>query len=139
MIVLDTNVVSEMMKPAPEPRVEEWLARQLPFDVFTTSITQAEIFYGIELLAKGKRQDHLLRLAEELFEEDFAGRLLPFGSAAARMYPAIIVGRMKLGRPISLLDAQIAAIAAAHGATLATRNVSDFKDCGVRVVNPWAA
>lgn len=137
MIVLDTNVVSELMKPAPERAVVAWLGEQSAAAVFTTSITQAEILHGILLLASGRRRSAVDAAARAMFDEDFGGRILPFGSDAARAYARIAVQRRRAGRPISQSDAQIAAIVESAGAVLATRNTSDFDGCGIRVVNPW--
>lgn len=139
MIVLDTNVVSELMKPAPAPVVARWIAEQPATMLYTTSITQAEILHGILLLPAGKRRGALEAAAEAMFEEDFGGRVLPFGGEAARAYAQIAAQRRRLGRPISQFDAQIAAIARAARAAVSTRNVSDYDDCGVKVVNPWTA
>ena len=139
MIVLDTNVLSELMRPKPSARVAAWINRQPPPDLFTTSITEAEIFYGIELLAKGKRRDALLASAEGMFTEDLAGRVLPFDGDAAHHFAKIAAHRRAIGKPISHADAQIAAIARAHGAKLATGNGPDFADCGVTVIDPWRA
>ena len=138
MIVLDTNVLSETLRPTPDAAVARWLKSQRTADMYTTAICEAEIFYGVALLPAGKRRAALERLATGLFDEDFAGRVLAFDSSAARAFAGIVASRRKLGRPIGELDAQIAAIAHAHGATLATRNVEDFADCGVRIVRPWA-
>lgn len=138
MIVLDTNVLSELMRPESSARVVTWIAQQPVADLFTTAITEGEIFYGIELLAKGKRRDALLAAAEGMFTEDFAGRVLAFESDAARHFAGIAAHRRRLGRPISHADAQIAAIARAHGAKLATGNGPDFADCGITVVDPWS-
>ena len=113
MIILDTNVLSELMRPTPSPRVVAWVARQPAAELFTTSITEAEIFYGIELLAKGKRREGLLAAAEAMFAEDLAGRIFGFESEAARAFSRIAAHRHALGRPISHADAQIAAIAQA--------------------------
>jgi hypothetical protein len=136
--ILDTNVVSELMKPVPSPEVVQWIgSRRSVRELCVTTITVAEILFGIELLPKGKRRDGLLADAEATFAEDFAGRLLPFDEAAARAFPEIAVNRRLRGRPISLFDAQIAAIARANGALLATRNTSDFEDCGIRIESPW--
>ena len=139
MIVLDTNVLSELMRPKPSARVVVWIAQQPLADLFTTAITEAEIFYGIELLAKGKRRDGLLAAAEGMFTEDFAGRVLAFESDAAHHFAGIAAHRRALGRPISHADAQIAAIARAHGAKFATGNGPDFADCGITVIDPWRA
>ena len=137
MTILDTNVLSELMRPKPSPRVVAWVAKQPATELFTTSITEAEIFYGIELLTKGKRREGLLVAAEALFAEDLAGRVFGFESDAARIFSKIAAERRALGRPISHADAQIAAIAQVRSAKLATRNVEDFEDCGVDVVDPW--
>jgi predicted nucleic acid-binding protein len=137
MIILDTNVLSELMRPKPSARVVTWVAKQPATELFTTSITEAEIFYGIELLTKGKRREGLLSGAEAMFAEDLAGRIFGFESDAARMFSAIAAHRRALGRPISHADAQIAAIAQVRGAKLATRNVADFNDCGLDVIDPW--
>jgi predicted nucleic acid-binding protein len=102
-----------------------------------TAITEAEIFYGIELLPAGKRKNHFLSMAEAMFAEDFRGRTLPFDSEAARLYAKIAAARRAKGKPISPADAQIAAIVRAHNATLATRNLADFETCGIHIVNPW--
>lgn len=137
MIILDTNVLSELMRPEPSARVAAWVAKQRATELCTTSITEAEIFYGIELVAKGKRREGLLAAAEAMFTEDLAGRIFGFESDAARSFSKIAAQRRLLGRPISHADAQIAAIAQVRGAKLATRNVVDFEDCGLDVVDPW--
>jgi hypothetical protein len=137
MIVLDTNVVSELMKATPDRYVVKWVAAQPHAGLFTTSITQAEILHGIMLLPSGKRRAAIADAAEAMFLEDFGGRILPFNSDAAHPYARIASERRRAGRPISHFDAQIAAIAHSARATVATRNTTDFDDCGVRVVNPW--
>ena len=137
MIILDTNVLAELMRPEPSARVATWVARQRATELFTTSITEAEIFYGIELLTKGKRREGLLAAAEAMFAEDLAGRIFGFESDAARAFSKIAAHRRALGRPISHADAQIAAIAQVRGAQLATRNVADFRDCPLEVLDPW--
>jgi predicted nucleic acid-binding protein len=137
VIVLDTNVLSEVLKPAPADTVLRWLADQPPAAVFTTTITLAEILYGLEVLPEGKRRSRLLTAIERMFAEQFDGRILPFDEEAARLFAAIAASRFAAGRPISQSDAMIAAIARSHRAAVATRNTSDFERCGVRVVNPW--
>lgn len=137
MIILDTNVLSELMRSNPSPEVVAWVAKQPGTELFTTSITEAEIFYGIELLGRGKRREKLLAAAEAMFAEDLAGRVIGFESDAARVFSWIAAHRRTLGKPISHADAQIAAIAKVRRARLATRNVVDFGDCGVEVVDPW--
>jgi len=138
MIVLDTNVISELMRREPDPRVMAWIAEQPMAGVFTTTLTQAEIFYGLALLPEGRRDD-LLAAARPMFDVDLAGRVLPFDTDAAATYPEIAAGRKQGGKPISQIDAQIAAIVRSRGARLATRNVRDFADCGITVVDPWGA
>jgi predicted nucleic acid-binding protein len=136
--ILDTNVVSEPMQPVPSAAVMAWLSHKPENGhFFVTAITVAEILYGIGLLPRGKRHDRLLAEAEATFAEDFAGRILPFDEESARAFPVIASSRRAQGRPMAELDAQIAAIARSRGATLATRNMADFEDCGVRLVNPW--
>ncbi|HLY60244.1 MAG TPA: type II toxin-antitoxin system VapC family toxin [Terriglobia bacterium] len=138
MIILDTNVLSELMKPAPSVRVLGWLGQYPPSRLFITAITQAEILYGLELLPKGKRRTTLQSAVEGMFTEDFAGRILPFDSDAARVFPQIAYARRTLGRPVTQFDTQIAAIARARGAAIATRNTSDFDNCGIALLNPWS-
>jgi predicted nucleic acid-binding protein len=139
VIVLDTNVVSELMKAAPAAAVARWIVEQPATILYTTSITQAEILHGILLLPTGRRRGALETAAEAMFEVDFGGRVLPFGGEAARAYAQIAAQRRRSGRPISHFDAQIAAIARSARAAVATRNVDDYGDCGIRVVNPWIA
>jgi toxin FitB len=137
MILLDTNVLSELMRLEPDARVLHWVAEQPAARVFTTSIAKSEILYGILLLPPGKRRRALEEAARAMFEEDFAGRVLAFAGETALPYATIACDRRRAGRPISHFDAQIAAIAAANSAAVATRNVSDFEGCGIEVVNPW--
>jgi predicted nucleic acid-binding protein len=137
VIILDTNVISELMRRAPEPKVLMWIATQPIAGIFTTALTQAEIFYGLALLPEGRRRDELVAAARLMFEVDLAGRVLPFDGEAATAYPDIVVGRKAIGKATSQIDAQIAAIARSRGARLATRNVRDFTNCGIVVVDPW--
>ncbi len=139
MIVLDTNVLSELMRPEPNGGVTAWVEGQPPQSLYTTSITEAEILHGVMLLPSGRRRKAFEAATEAMFREDFSGRVLPFGSQAALPYARIAVARRRAGRPISQFDAQIAAIAVSVGAALATRNVTDFEGCGVELVNPWDA
>ena len=139
MIILDTNVISELMAPSPAEQVERWVAARSPTSLCTTTITQAEILFGIRLLPKGKRRDRVEAAAATLFGKVFAGRLLPFGSDAAVAYARIATDRRRRGSAISNLDAQIAAIARASGTSLATRNVRDFVGCGIKILDPWDA
>lgn len=137
MIVLDTNTLSEALKPSPTEKVLAWLAAQDPLAVFTTTITQAEVLYGVERLPAGKRRARLYAIAEGLFAEEFEGRIWSFDEEAARLFAKIVTHREDVGRPISQSDAMIAAIALSRNAAVATRNTRDFDGCGVRVVNPW--
>ena len=139
MIVLDTSVLSEALRPLPEPSVLDWLAKRPRASLFTTTVTQGEILYGIRLHSDGKRQRGLWDAAKRIFSEDFAGQVLSFDSDAADMYAEIVAARRIAGKPISQFDAIIVAITCSRGATLATRNVQDFEDCGVEIVNPWTA
>jgi len=137
MIVLDTNVISELMRREPNPRVMGWIADQPIASVFTTTLTQAEIFYGLALLPEGRRRDDLLAAARLMFDIDLTGRVLPFDTDAALLYPEIAAARKRGGKPIGQIDAQIAAVVRSRGARLATRNVRDFVGCGIAVVDPW--
>ncbi len=137
MIVLDTNVLSEEMKPAPEPAVHRWLARQNPLDLFTTAVTEAEILYGVAIKPAGRRKRDL-EVAVQRILTLFAGRVLPFDSAAAREFAQIVADRRRAGSPIEDFDAQIAAITRSRGMTLATRDLQDFAGTGVPVVDPWS-
>ena len=137
MIVLDTNVLSELIKPAPMTAVTEWVASQPATSIYTTSITQAEILHGIMLMPSGKRRSSIEAAVEAIFSQDFGGRVLAFGSDAAHHYARIAATRRRAGHPISHFDAQIAAIARATGSAVATRNISDFQGCGVKLIDPW--
>lgn len=139
MIVLDTNVISELMRPTPDAAVVAWIERQARDALWTTSINEAELFFGIRALPPGRRRAELAVVAEAMFAEDLARRVLPLSSAGARRYGEIVVERGRLGRRIEAFDALIAAIAFVAGATVATRDESGFADCGVPVVNPWTA
>ena len=138
MFVLDTNIVSELMRPAPAPKVRAWLDAQLTSDLFITAITEAEIRTGIAVLPDGERQGGLNAAAERAFGVLFAERILPFDSDAAQAYAVIAVARGVAGHPISQADRQIAAIARSRGASVVTRDVGGFEGSGVEVVNPWA-
>ena len=139
MIVLDTNVLSELMKATPAQSVVRWVAKQPVTSLYTTSITQAEVLHGILLLPAGKRRTAVEAAAEAMFKEAFSDRILGFGSDAAYPYARIAAQRRRAGRPISHFDAQIASIAKATGAAVATRNVADFDGCEIKVINPWDA
>jgi predicted nucleic acid-binding protein len=137
VIVVDTNVISEAVKPEPSMQVIGWLRAEPPAALFTTAITEAELLYGLALLRPGSRRRSLEEMILGILSEDFAGRILPFDSAAAREHAQISSARRSLGRPMSEADARIAAIARSRGASVATRNVADFKDAGITIVDPW--
>jgi toxin FitB len=137
MIVLDTNVLSEPLKREPSSAVLDWLKLQPPSSLFTTAITQSELLYGIQRMPEGKRKTAFLAAVQQMLREDFSDRILAFDSDAAVSYGWIRASRDNIGRPISVEDAQIAAIAHSRGAKLATRNVRDFENCGIKVLNPW--
>jgi len=138
VILLDTNILSELMRPSPASQVVRWLDSYPESDVWISAMTVAEIRMGIALLPEGKREKLLVDLAEQTFEEDFPGQCLPFDCDAARKYAEIVVERNRKGRPISVEDAQIAAIALTAGLRLATRNTKDFLDIeGLGLINPW--
>ena len=133
MVVLDTNVLSEALRPSPEEAVLRWLAEQKREVVFTTAITQAEILYDIQMLPAGKRRSRLHAAVERLFADEFPERILPFDSESALVYPKIVAHRAHLRRPIS----QFASVCQSRNATIATRNASDFEDCGLTIIDPW--
>ncbi|GIG36420.1 type II toxin-antitoxin system VapC family toxin [Cellulomonas pakistanensis] len=139
MIVLDTNVVSEIFRPEPAPRVVAWL-EDLTGDVAITAVTLAELLAGVRRLPDGRRRSALVEQVDLALEPYRATRaILPFDVAAAEQYADVLAARERAGRPIHTADAQIAAICRVHGATCATRNVKDFADTGVEVVDPWTA
>ena len=137
MIILDTNVVSELMRPAPERMVLSWFSSQAAEDLHVTAVTMAEILYGIELISSSRRRDVVRVATEKMFGDVFADRLLTFEDRSARAFSQIASSRRRQGKSMSGTDAQIAAIARVHGATLATRNMYVFEGCGVKLVNPW--
>ena len=135
--LLDTNVLSELLRARPEPAVLAWFAAQAPDSLAVSAVTQAEMLLGARLLPAGQRRQQLQQALEAMFREDFGGRVLPFDTAAAADYADVVHARRNAGRPISQFDAQIAAIALCRGVGLATRNVADFEGCGLVVGNPW--
>lgn len=139
MIILDTNVLSELMRPRPDLGVLAWVDQAASIDLYTTSVTQAEIMAGLALLPAGRRRDGLAAGATTLFDQLFRGRILSFDSRAAPEYAEIVASRIRAGRSHAPLDCQIAAITKASGATLATRNTRDFDEYGFEIVNPWTA
>ncbi len=137
MIVLDTNVLSEMMRAQRDRTFVRWILATDSSELFTTTVAQAEILFGLALLPDGRRRALLAAAIKQMFAEDFAGRILPFDSASAEEYAALAAQRRNLGRPMAPFDAQIAAIVRSRKAVLATRNIKDFLDCDVRLVDPW--
>ena len=137
MILLDTNVISALMRPRIDPAVTAYLAARAPDTLFTASLCEAEIRYGIARLPPGRRRDALGAAFESFLAEGFADRVLAFDSACAAAYADIRVRREAAGLPIAVADAMIAGTALAHGAAVATRNVDDFSRCGITVENPW--
>lgn len=136
VIVLDTNVVSELMRSAPSETVLRWVQAQPAAQLCTTSVTLAEVQYGIARLVDGRRKDLLLAAAEDVFTT-FASRVLAFDAAAAVHYADVAVSRARAGAAISGFDAQIASVCRRHQASLATRNISDFAGVGLDLQNPW--
>ncbi|VVO08807.1 type II toxin-antitoxin system VapC family toxin [Pseudomonas fluorescens] len=137
MIVLDTNVLSEFMRAEPATQVLAWVDAQPAMDLAISAITVAEILHGIARLPAGKRKQGLEAQAMAMFEEDFAGKILPFDAHGAVEYAMLVAGSEANGRAVSMADAQIAAICRVHGASIATRNVRDFEFSGLSVINPW--
>jgi len=137
MIVVDTHVVSEVMRPSPSLRVRDWVDAQAPGELgTTTAVTVAKIRYGLERLRDGRRKDSLLAIATEVFAA-FSEFIRPFDVDAAVWYATIVARRDRLGLPIDGFDAQIAAICRTRGAALATRNAKDFRETGIDVIDPW--
>jgi len=139
MIILDTNVLSELTRPEPSPVVLSQLRAVPSGSIYTTSVCRAETLFGLKLLPDGRRRDDLTGRTELLFANLLKDRILPFDDAAATYYPEIVLARRHAGRPISMADAMIAAIALAHDFTVATRNVRDFEHTGVSIINPFDA
>lgn len=139
MIVLDTNVLSELMRPEPHPAVFAWVAAQPRASLYTTSLNRAEVLYGIAALPEGRRKKALTEAAELMFNEDLASRVLPFDDNGAAHYAKLVTARREAGAPIETFDALIAATTLAAGANIATRDVGGFAGCGLSIVNPWEA
>ena len=137
MILLDTNVISELMRAEPAQIVLAWFGQHDAADLFISAVTEAELRTGVAILPDGQRRDRLQLAIDAMIDQDFQGRVLPFDSLAAKVYAEIAAQRRAAGRPIAEADCQIAAIARATDAPIATRNVKDFDGCGVRVINPW--
>ncbi|MSQ84258.1 MAG: type II toxin-antitoxin system VapC family toxin [Myxococcales bacterium] len=139
MILLDTNILSELMQPQADANVVAWLDQHDSECLMISAVTAAELLYGIGRLPAGKRKADLLAAADTMLNQDFADRVLPFDALAAARYATLVVHREQSGRPIGMADAQIAAICLSHNAVLATRNTKDFVDIGLPLINPWLA
>ena len=137
MFVIDTNVASELMKPA--PAVAGWIAARDAEELFLTAVSEAELLYGVAILPAGRRRQTLETAMTRWLDRGFADRILPFDSAAASAYAEIAADRRRAGRPIGEADCQIAAISRCRGAALVTRNIRDFEGAGIDVVDPWTA
>lgn len=137
MIILDTNVVSELMKSAPDEHVAAWMGRQQMLHLATTSITVGEIQFGIRLLPSGKRRKELEEDFATFISRGFQGRVLPFEDTAAFAYGELAAQHKKKGRHVDAVDLMIAAIAKASNAAIATRNTKDFAHCGLKLIDPW--
>jgi predicted nucleic acid-binding protein len=137
VIILDTNILSALMRTAPEPAVVRWLDQQPAESIWITSITLFETRFGLALLPQGRRRQSLEQAFDRLLEEDLENRVLDFDSTAATEAAALAAARQKAGRPVDMRDTQIAGIALARRATLATRNVRHFQDLRVSVIDPW--
>ena len=137
MIILDTTVISELTRPAPDPGAVSWLDSLPTEETAITAITAAELRYGVLRLPDGRRKVELLEAVQALINADFRDRVEPFDVLAADQYAAVVTGRERAGRPISISDAQVAAICRVLSATLATRNTSDFTGTGVQLIDPW--
>jgi predicted nucleic acid-binding protein len=137
VIILDTNVISELARQVPDPGVLSWLDSLEISELATTAVTAAELRYGVTRLPEGHRKRELTVVIRGILAEDFYGRVLPFDERASIRYADVVTGREKIGRPIGVADAQIAAICRDSGATLATRNTADFEETGIELIDPW--
>ncbi len=138
MIILDTNIISELMRPKPDPAVLSWINDQNSLVLYITTISVAEISYGISVLDIGSRRDYLEESFQKAMQESFENRVLVFDSPSAQVYGSLMAERKKRGKPLSVLDGQIAAIARVHHASLATRNTADFQDSHLCLINPFS-
>ena len=136
-VLLDTNVVSELIRKAPDPAVEAWAAGHALENLFFSAVSEAELRYGAAILPAGRRRDSLVADIERMLSDAFDGRVLPFDSRAARAYADIAAMRRSAGRTVPSADCQIAAIARSRDMAVATRNVRDFEDIDIEIVNPW--
>jgi hypothetical protein len=140
VIVLDTNVISELIRATPSPVVHAWARAQDPDAIYTTAICEAELLFGVAVLAEGHRRATLARAVETILGTVLGGRVLPFDRAAARIYGDLAADSIRAGQPVGIADLQIAAIARARSAdAIATRNTAHFANCGIAIVDPWTA
>lgn len=137
MIVLDTNIVSETMRPRPARAVMDWIDRQMPIELFVTSVSIGELHFGLECLDAGRRKLDLQARFQQFLERGFDGRVLDYSAKCAQRYGKLMSDHRSAGRPLSVPDAQIAATCHAHDASIATRNTRDFEQCGISVINPF--
>ena len=137
MFIIDTNVVSELMRPEPEPAVAAWIAERDAQELYLTAVNEAELRYGVAIKPVGKRRNELEAAMTRWLDQGFRERILPFDSLAARAYAQIAADLHQAGRKIDEADCKIAAICRSRGAVLVTRNVRHFNDTGVEVINPW--
>jgi predicted nucleic acid-binding protein len=137
--VLDTNVISELMRSEPHPVVFAWTAAQPRASLYTTSLSRGEVLAGIAIMSEGRRRAALAETAEVMFGEEFRGRILPYSAEAATAYAEIYAARRQMGRPIETADLIVAATARAHGATVVTRDTGGFEGCDLPLINPWEA
>lgn len=139
MFLLDTNIISELLRPSPDPAVETWIGDGRATDLYFSAIGEAELRYGVAVLPAGRRRAALASAIEAILQEDFMDRILPFDREAARDYADIAAMRRAAGRTVLPADSQIAAIARSRGMAIATRNVRDFENIGIEVIDPWTA
>ncbi len=137
MLMLDTNMLSEMMAARPTPKVASWILERPSEELFTAAVCQAEILSGIAILPNGRRRAELEQAAHAMFSDDFRGRVLGFDTEAAAAYAELFAARRKAGRPAGTIDLMLAAIAQVRGASIVTRNVADFEGVGLTIINPW--
>ena len=137
MLMLDTNMLSEIMRPEPDRKIADWIVRQPSDELFTAAVCQAEILSGLAIMPGGRSRADLEEAARAMFADDFSGRVLPFDTKAAAAYAEVFAARRKVGRPSGTVDLMLAAIARVRGASVVTPNVADFEGVGVAIVNPW--
>ena len=136
-VLLDTNVVSEMLRPTPNPAVVRWVAERPGSELYFSAVGEAEMRYGVAILPAGRRKNALALAIDAILREDFEDRVLPFDSDAGREYAEIAAARRAAGHTAAPADCQIAAIARSRGMVVATRNIRDFEGMGIEVINPW--